>query len=74
MAAIVIRQDGLLVHASTVAMEAALLAISREVSPGRLTLKQWLADVARRPAPFMDFDVRGLPPAKEEGGHCYFWR
>jgi hypothetical protein len=37
--------------------------ISEEVPDSHAELKIWLADMSKRPAPFMDFYIKGLPEA-----------
>jgi hypothetical protein len=70
MAAIIKLDDGRLFRGSNLGTGGMLYLISSEVSDSHSRLRQWLADVSNRCAPFMDFDTRGLP----EADRAEFWR
>lgn len=36
--------------------------VATAIGEGHPQFRRWLNDMSGRPAPFMDFDVRGLPP------------
>jgi hypothetical protein len=55
--------DGRSLYLSNVATDGMLWLISQQVSDNHSELRRWLADVSKRPAPFMDFDVRGFSSA-----------
>jgi hypothetical protein len=54
-------------HRSNLGYSVMLELISREVSDAHTKLRVWLADLADRPAPYGEFDLRGLRiPAAHE--------
>jgi hypothetical protein len=70
VAAIIKLEDGRALKGSSMGVSGMLDLISLQISEQHLDLKRWLADKAERCAPFIDFDVRGLPgSARKE-----FWR
>jgi len=60
MAGIIKLEDGSDIYASSIGLAGAIERIAGSVSDIDGPLARWLLDVARRPAPFMDFDLRGL--------------
>ncbi len=61
MSACVVLEDGRVLWRSTVVMSGVYRLIALAVSHEHTRFKRWLADMSDRPAPFMDFDLRGLP-------------
>ena len=54
--------DGRSLHGSSVGMAGMYKTIADQIGEPFTDLRNWLRDVADRPAPFMDFDIRGLTP------------
>ena len=69
MAAILVLEDGRLFRASSMGAQGMLLLASREIDDKHSRLRKWLADKARRSAPYQDFDLRGL----HENHRAEFW-
>ena len=63
MSAFITLEDGRSLYCSNLATGGMLWLVSQQVSDGHPKLRRWLADVSKRPAPFMDFDVRGFSSA-----------
>ncbi len=55
-------EDGRGFWRSTVAMSGVYHLIAVAIDDSHAKLKRWLEDMSKRPVPFMDFDLRGLPP------------
>jgi hypothetical protein len=70
MAAIIKLEDGRALMRSNVPVSGMLLLISQQANFECQKLKHWLADVADRSSPFLDFDVRGF----SEENRVEFWR
>jgi hypothetical protein len=62
-------EDGRALLRSNLGYSVMLELISREISDTHTDLRIWLADVAGRPAPYAEFDLRGL----SEGHRAEFW-
>ena len=60
MSCVLILEDGRALHRSNLGYSVMLELISREVSDQHEKLRTWLADLAERPAPYGEFDLRGL--------------
>jgi hypothetical protein len=60
MSCVLLLEDGRALHRSNLGYSVMLELISREVSDAHTKLRVWLADLAERPAPFGEFDLRGL--------------
>lgn len=60
MSCVLILEDGRALHRSNLGYSVMLELISREVSDQHDKLRTWLADLAERPAPYGEFDLRGL--------------
>lgn len=69
MAAILTLDDGRLHHCSSFGAQGMLILIAEALPETSTALQRWLADVAERPAPFQDFDLRGLSTANRTA----FW-
>lgn len=69
MAGIVKLEDGSELYASSLGLSGALDAIGQRAQEINPRLGRWLRDVAKRTAPFMDFDLRELP----DGDRATFW-
>jgi hypothetical protein len=63
MAVLITLEDGQELYISNLAADGMLWLISEQVSNDHLKLRRWVADVSKRPAPYIDFDVRGFSPA-----------
>ncbi|WLD14090.1 hypothetical protein [Planctellipticum variicoloris] len=61
MSACVTLEDGRVFWRSTLWMANVYDQIAQSVSDEYPQFRRWLDDMSTRPAPFMDFDVRGLP-------------
>lgn len=62
-------EDGRALLRSNLGYSVMLELISREISDAHSRLRVWLADMAERPAPFGEFDLRGLT----EDHRAEFW-
>ncbi|PSJ40970.1 hypothetical protein [Allosphingosinicella deserti] len=69
MAAIIKLEDGSDLYASSLGISGALACIAEGVEGTHHQLSRWLSDVAQRPAPFMDLDLRGL----DDEARASFW-
>jgi hypothetical protein len=69
MTAILVLEDGRQFRGSSMAIDGVLTLASREIDDKNAKLRRWLADKANRPAPFQDFDLRGL----DEIHRAVFW-
>lgn len=54
-------EDGRGFWRSTVVMSGVYHLIAAAVDESHPKFKRWLEDMSKRPVPFMDFDLRGLP-------------
>jgi hypothetical protein len=63
MAAILTLEDGRSLYGSSIGMASMYWAIADCIDDAFSDLRRWLRDVADRPTPFMDFDIRGLSPS-----------
>jgi len=55
-------EDGRGFWRSTVNMSGVYHLIAVAIDDSHARFKRWLVDISKRPVPFMDFDLRGLPP------------
>ncbi len=62
-------EDGRALHRSNLAYSSMLELVAREVSDPHTKLRVWLSDLADRPSPFGEFDMRGLT----EEHRAEFW-
>jgi len=62
-------EDGSEIYASNSAVGGALKVIANEINDVEASLARWLFDKAQRPAPLMNFDLRGLSKSSREA----FW-
>lgn len=69
MAAFVVLEDGRSLWGSTVIMANVYHYTALAIGEPFPQFKLWLDDMADRPAPFMDFDLRGLPEDCREEFH-----
>jgi hypothetical protein len=69
MTCVLLLEDGRVLHRSNLGYSVMLELISREVSDAHLKLRAWLEDMASRPAPFGEFDLRALA----EEHRAEFW-
>ena len=60
MAKVLLLEDGRALHRSNLGYSVMLELVSREVSDAHIRLRAWLADVAGRPAPHDEIDLRAL--------------
>lgn len=60
MAAILVLDDGRAFRASSLGFDGMLSLIADAIEPRQPKLAKWLRDKGRRPAPFQDFDLRGV--------------
>lgn len=60
MGGIVVLEDGSDISASGLGLDGALTLIAEAIADKDAKLAAWLSDVAGRPAPFQDFDLRQL--------------
>jgi len=63
MAAYIVLDDGRVLWRSNLAMDGLLCLIAEQLPAEYHDLQKWLLDKGSRPAPFIDFDIRGLSPA-----------
>lgn len=66
MAAFIRLEDGRAVAGSSVWIDALLTAVADAVPDDQAEFKVWLADIARRPAPFQDIDLSALDDSFRE--------
>jgi hypothetical protein len=69
MSSVLLLEDGRALHRSNLGYSVMLELISREVSDAHTKLRVWLADLSERPAPYNEFDLRGL----SEQHRAEFW-
>ena len=60
MSCVLLLEDGRVLHRSNLGYSVMLELISREISAAHSKLRAWLEDLADRPAPYGEFDLRGL--------------
>ena len=60
MSCVLLLEDGRALQRSNLGYSVMLELISRKVSDAHTKLSVWLADLAERPAPYGEFDLRGL--------------
>lgn len=69
MSCVLLLDDGRALHRSNLGYSVMLELIAREISKANQQLRVWLADMAERPAPYGEFDLRGLT----EDHRAEFW-
>jgi hypothetical protein len=66
MAAILTLEDGRSIYSSALGMSGMYSLIAKQVQRSNIPFANWLENVSDRPAPFLDFDLRGLENSDRE--------